>query len=91
MSKVGIKHGDLLPVLDVEKGMKTDDQYNVEWCLKWLDVVEQETGVKSVVYSAKWVWDLFLVKANKNDLDKLIQYPVWWASYSGTVETQKKR
>jgi GH25 family lysozyme M1 (1,4-beta-N-acetylmuramidase) len=89
MSKVGIKPGDLLPVLDVEKGMKTDDQYNVDWCLKWLDVVEQEAGVKSVVYSAKWAWDLFLVKANKNDLSKLIQYPVWWASYSGTVEPKR--
>ena len=85
LNKVGVCSGDLLPVLDVEAGMKTDDQYNVEWSLRWLDEVEKELGVKSVIYSAKWAWDLFLAKANKNDLDKLTQYPIWWASYVRSV------
>jgi lysozyme len=62
--------------------MKTDDQYNVDWTLRWLDVVEQELGVKSVIYSAKWAWDLYLYKADKDDLKKLTEeYPIWWARY----------
>jgi len=81
IKKVGVHPGDLLPVLDVEAGMKTDDQYNVEWTLRWLDVVEKELGVRSVIYSAEWAWNLYLAKANKNDLKKLTQYPIWWANY----------
>jgi len=81
IKKVGVHSGDLLPVLDVEAGMKTDDQYNAEWTLKWLEEVEKELGVRSVVYSAKWAWGLYLAKANKNDLKALTQYPIWWANY----------
>jgi len=81
IKKVGVCSGDLLPVLDVEAGMKTDDQYNAEWTLKWLEEVEKELGVRSVVYSAEWAWSLYLAKANKNDLKKLTQYPIWWANY----------
>jgi len=81
LKKAGVHCGDLLPVLDVEAGMKTDDQYNVDWCLKWLDEVEKELGVKSVIYSAKWAWGLYLYKANKDDLKKLTEYPIWWACY----------
>jgi len=89
VSKVGVQSGDLLPVLDVEKGMKTDDQYNVDWCLKWLEEVEKELGVKPIVYSAKWAWDLYLRKANKTDLEKLTEYPIWWASYNKGVEPKR--
>ena len=81
-ASVGIKKGDLLPVLDVEKGMKTDDQYNVEWSLAWLECVEKETGARPVIYTAKWAWDLYLAKANSCDLTTLTSYPVWWASYN---------
>jgi lysozyme len=82
IKKVGVHSGDLLPVLDVEAGMKTDDQYNVDWTLKWLDVVEEELGVKSVIYSAKWAWGLYLYKADKDDLKRLTtEYPIWWARY----------
>ena len=82
IKKVGVHSGDLLPVLDVEAGMKTDDQYNADWTLKWLEEVEKELGVKSVVYTAKWAWGLYLYKADKSDLKKLTQdYPVWYASY----------
>ena len=82
LKKVGVHSGDLLPVLDVEAGMKTDDQYNVDWTLKWLDVVEEELGVKSVIYTAKWAWGLYLYKADKDDLKRLTrEYPVWYARY----------
>jgi len=83
MEGVGLNKGDLLPTLDVEKGMKTDDQYNVDWALRWLDVVEKEIGAgnKPVIYTAKWAWDLFLAKASKESRNELVDYPVWWARY----------
>ena len=80
------KTGDLIPVLDVEKGMKTDDNYNVEWSLKWLEVVENALGCKPMVYTAKWAEDLYLLRADKSLLAELAKYPVWWASYNEGVE-----
>ena len=81
-SQVGVNKGDLIPTLDVEKGMKTDDQYNVEWCLEWLDIVEAELKVKPLIYTARWAYDLFLKKGDRSDLDKLLEYPLWLASYN---------
>jgi lysozyme len=84
------KPGDLAPVLDIEKGMKTDDSYNVEWCLKWLDVVEAELGVMPVCYTAKWAEDLYLLRANKTLLSELSNYPLWWASYNEGIGPKRK-
>lgn len=83
------KTGDLIPVLDVEKGMKTDDNYNVEWSLKWLEVVENALGCKPMVYTAKWAEDLYLIRADKSLLIELAKYPVWWASYNEGVEPER--
>ncbi len=83
------KPGDLVPVLDVEKGMKTDDSYNVEWALKWLEVVERAIGSKPMVYTAKWAEDLYLARADKSLLQELGKYPVWWASYNEGVEPSR--
>ena len=77
----GLKCGNLVPAIDLEAGMKTDDQYNADWYLKWLELAEEEWGVKAIVYTARWAWGLYLRKANKNDLKKLMEYPVWWANY----------
>ena len=87
--QVGIKKGDLIPTLDVEKGMKTDDQYNVEWCLEWLDIVEAELKVKPLIYTARWAYSLFLKRGNKTDLDKLLEYPLWLASYNSGIEPKR--
>jgi len=88
-SQVGINKGDLIPTLDVEKGMKTDDQYNVEWCLEWLDIVETELKVKPLIYTAKWAYNLFLRKGEKEDIKKLLDYPLWVASYNDGVEPKR--
>ena len=77
----GLKCGNLVPAVDLEAGMKTDDQYNVDWYLEWLRLAEEEWGVKAIVYTAKWAWGLYLRKANENDLKKFREYPVWWANY----------
>ena len=81
LEKAGLNSGDLVPALDVEAGMKTDDNHNVEWCLNWLEMVGNETKTKPLVYTAKWAHGLYLKKADKESLEKLFQYPVWWARY----------
>ena len=81
LEKVGCHSGDLVPVLDVEAGMKTDDNHNVDWSLNWLEHVGRETNSTPMVYTARWAWQLFLMKADKAQLDKLLEYPVWYAAY----------
>ena len=78
----GCEPGDLVPVLDVEAGMKTDDNHNVEWCLNWLDLVGKETNSTPMVYTARWAWQLFLQRADKSSLKNLLEYPVWYACYT---------
>jgi len=77
----GLKPGNLVPAIDLEAGMKTDDQYNAEWYLEWLALAEQEWGVKAIVYSARWAWNLYIRGAKEEDRKKFTEYPVWWANY----------
>ena len=92
LSKLGplLRPGDLVPVLDVEAGMKTDDQHNVDWCLAWLEYVESELGIKPMVYTAKWAVQLFLMRASKSSLSELGKYPLWWCSYNEGTEPERK-
>jgi len=85
-----LKPGDLIPVLDVEAGMKTDDQHNVDWNLAWLEYVESEIGVKPMVYTARWAVQLYLAKASKASLQELAKYPLWWASYNEGADPKRK-
>jgi lysozyme len=89
MASKGIQCGDLRPVLDLEAGIKSDDSYNAEWALKWLQVVEGEIGVKPVVYCAKWATDLFLRDARVELRAALATYPCWWASYNTGVNPKR--
>tara|TARA_R110000824_G_scaffold75239_5_gene190980 strand:+ start:2363 stop:3223 length:861 start_codon:yes stop_codon:yes gene_type:complete len=77
----GVKTGDLVPAIDLEAGMKTDDQYNADWYLEWLRLTEDEWGIKGIVYTAKWAWSLYMRKASEKSRDKFLEYPVWWANY----------
>ena len=81
LEKVGCHSGDLVPVLDVEAGMKTDDNHNVNWCLNWLDHVGKETNSTPMIYTARFAWQLWLMRADKAALKKLLEYPVWYAAY----------
>ena len=81
-----LQAGDLAPVLDVEAGMKTDDQHNVDWCLEWLEYMESEIGVKPLVYTGGWAVALYLKRSSKSSLEDLAKYPLWWARYK-TPET----
>lgn len=88
LNSLGWEKGvDLAPVLDLEAGMKTNDEYNASWAIKFCEHVELELGVKPTVYTAKWFWDSYLVSAEKESIEKLIKYAVWWAHY--TTNTQE--
>ena len=89
LSKVGFYKGDLLPVLDVEAGLKTDDKYNVEWTLKWLFSVEKSLGVRPIIYTGKWAYDLYLRNGDPDHLEELKTYPLWIASYNSGVEPER--
>jgi lysozyme len=78
---VGLKSGNLVPAIDLEAGMKTDDQYNADWYLEWLALAESEWGVKGIIYTARWAWNLYMRDARAEDHAKLAEYPVWWANY----------
>ena len=82
LNTVGLKCGDLVPVVDLEQGVKTDDDYNCNWYLKWLEYVGCETRTRPVVYSARWAWQLYVMKGNNNLQNQLATYPLWLASYN---------
>ena len=90
LEKAGCHKGDLVPVLDLEKGMKTDDNHNVEWCLKWLEYVGKETNSTPLVYTARWAWQLFVMRADKDKQEELAKYPLWLASYNTGIEPKRK-
>ena len=73
-----IPEGDMLPVLDLEAGVKGDPDYNRQWALEWLKELEGETGLRAAVYTAKWYMYSYL----KNDPGDLINYPLWVADYT---------
>jgi GH25 family lysozyme M1 (1,4-beta-N-acetylmuramidase) len=90
LSKVGFKCGDLLPVLDLEAGVKTDDQHNIDWALNWLDALECAERVHPVIYTAKWYYDTYMKNASKSSLDDLAKYPLWLASYNTGAAPDRK-
>ena len=89
LNKAGIECGDLIPTLDVEQGVKTDDNYNVEWCLKWLDKVGCETKTRPVIYSARWAWQLYIMQADRDLQNELATYPLWLASYNEGTKPER--
>jgi lysozyme len=88
LKEVGWERGvDFAPVLDLEAGNKSDDEYNADWAIKFCEVIESELKVRPIIYTAKWFWDSYLRSGKKDTLNKLVAYPVWWAHY--TTNTQE--
>jgi len=73
-----IPSGDMLPVLDLEAGVKGDPVHNRQWALEWLKELENETGLRAAVYTAKWYVYSYL----KNNVGELKNYPLWVADYT---------
>ena len=73
-----IQPGDMIPVLDLEAGIKGDPDHNRQWALEFLQEFEGETGLRCVIYTAKW----FVYSYLKNDVGALKDYPLWIADYT---------
>ena len=89
-NKVGLCSGNLLPVLDLEAGMKTDDQLNIDWALAWLAEVECCARVRPIIYTARWYHNSYMKHASKSSLKELGKYPLWLASYNDGVDAERK-
>ena len=85
----GLECGDLVPVVDLEQGLKTDDNYNCEWCLNWLEYVGSKTNTRPVVYTARWAWQLYVMKGDSSLQKQLASYPLWLASYNEGVSPDR--
>jgi len=85
-----IQKGDLRPAIDLEDGLKTDDEYNAQWLLAFSAHFEKLTGVKPIIYTALWAVDLYLAGAKPATKAELAKIPLWWASYGGTIEPYQK-
>jgi len=86
---VGLECGDLVPVVDLEQGLKTDDNHNCEWYLNWLDYVGCQTKTRPVVYTARWAWQLYIMKGSNELQNQLSTYPLWLASYNEGVQPER--
>ena len=87
---MGIKCGDLLPVLDLEAGMKTDDQLNVDWALAWMEELACHERVRPIIYTAKWYYNSYMKHASKSSLQNIADYPLWLASYNDGTDAERK-
>lgn len=75
LSLVDMKPGDIVPVLDIEVTDGIDASIWVEEAQIWLQTVEQQLGVKPIIYSNLHFFDRYL--AGHFD-----GYPIWIARYS---------
>jgi lysozyme len=75
-----IQTGDMLPVLDLEAGIKGDPEHNRQWALEFLKEFEDETGIRCVVYTARWYVGSYL----KGKIGDLKDYPLWVADYTNS-------
>ena len=73
-----IEKGDMLPVLDLEAGVKGDPDFNRHWALEFLKEFENETGIRCAVYTARWYVSSYL----KLHIGDLKNYPLWVADYT---------
>lgn len=86
----GYNPGDLIPALDFEDGLKTDDNYNLNWMLNWGHFVKDAVGDMPIMYTAKWAWDLFALRADKElKAEVLSTFKLWVASYNKTKKVSE--
>jgi lysozyme len=73
-----IEDDDMLPVLDLEAGVKGDPEFNRQWALSFLEEFENETGIRCAVYTAHW----FVRGYMGRNMSGLTDYPLWVADYT---------
>jgi len=74
---------DLTAALDLESGLlKQDHSYNVEWAIRWCEVVEAALGSPVLIYTGKPYIDSRMRKADPSLLAELVKRPLWFANYA---------
>lgn len=72
---------DFPPVLDVEEPEGRESPEKKRWymreALRWLEIVETQTGRRPIVYTAQWYTNAF----NSQDYVWMRNYPIWVAYY----------
>lgn len=68
------------PVVDFEDKRFNSPQDYAWRCQEWIRVVQQATGIKPIIYTARWFTDLIPVKY----ASWMTAYPVWVAHYTSS-------
>lgn len=74
----GLFDSALLPVVDLERGAMPSAKQNASNAKAWLDQVESHLGVKPMIYTRGYWFDLHL----GNYADWASEYPLWVANYT---------
>ena len=69
-----IEEGDMAPVLDVEKSMGKSATNIQEGVREWLNIVEEQYGMRPIIYSNVYFYETYLAGAFDD-------YPLWVAHY----------
>lgn len=80
-----LEPGDLAPILEVEHYLgkvaqeweKLSLNQRIESVRKWLEIVEQATGIKPIIYTSLVFWQEYM-----EDLQVFNQYPLWLSHYT---------
>jgi lysozyme len=75
LQSVDMLPGDLAPVLDLESTDQMPPAVMVEEARAWLQTVEQQLGIKPIIYSNQHFYEHYLAGVFDN-------YPLWIARYS---------
>lgn len=79
-AQLNLKPGDLPPVVDIERLSQGDTQALVPALQQFLDLLEQQCGVKPILYSGEYFANEYLSAFGA--------YPLWLAEYSGKTSPQ---
>ena len=75
-----IEDGEMPPVLDIEDPSETLTVLQYEDAIgKWLNHVEEVTGVKPMIYTGGWYWEQL---KTLNNTSRFKDYPLWLSSYT---------
>lgn len=69
------------PALDWEKYSDFDEDENIPWIDKWIEVVEKRLNRRPMIYTGKNVW-----RYECGNTDRYKDYGLWQVYYSGTAE-----
>lgn len=79
IAAAGVSGGDLLPTLDFEKTNGQSPATIQAGITTWLQVVENATGVKPLIYTSKGLWDIQFPSGTGLAAQG---YPLWVAQYT---------